>query len=293
MNKLAFRFFILLVAAISFSSCSLLKKKPSKKARAKAERAKQVADSINLSLQQSIATDSSQITVSADSMTSLDSLLEQTSSIWQKRLECTTMSTKAKMHYDGGDKSLDFTANIRLKKDSIIWVSITVAGLVQVGRAIITPDSFKAVMYTEREAYVGPISKASQILPEGLDFYSLQNLLLGNPILQNVKANFAQEESNVFTFRFLHNNYLEQVHYSKTDSMLIANQLITQNNISQSLNQSLNNISSIGNKKFATDRKLSIVTEKNTLLVEMNLTNTAFDEELNYPFSIPKNYILK
>lgn len=290
----------MLLISLTLSSCKLFKHKTSKKDKAIALRAKQVADSTSLAIKSEMSkTDSLNIGKVSDSAT-LDStsifannMLLRTEAIWQKRIQFNTFSAKAKMHYEGGEKSLDFVANIRIKKDSIIWVSVTVAGIVQVARAIITPDSFKAVLYTEKEVYQGPISKANQILPEGLDFYSLQNVLLGNPVLNNATASSAAEESQNWIIRMLQNNYIEQLQFDKGDSTLRMSQLITQGSVNKSLMHTMSNFSMLNNIKIALDRKLNILNDSTAIMVEMNYSNMALDNELSYPFSIPKNYTLK
>ena len=290
----------MLLISLTLSSCKLFKHKTSKKDKAIALRAKQVADSTSLAIKSEMSkTDSLNIGKVFDSAT-LDStsifannMLLRTEAIWQKRIQFNTFSAKAKIHYEGGEKSLDFVANIRIKKDSIIWVSVTVAGIVQVARAIITPDSFKAVLYTEKEVYQGPISKADQILPEGLDFYSLQNVLLGNPVLNNATASSAAEESQNWIIRMLQNNYIEQLQFDKGDSTLRMSQLITQGSVNKSLMHTMSNFSMLNNIKIALDRKLNILNDSTAIMVEMNYSNMALDNELSYPFSIPKNYTLK
>ena len=148
-------------------------------------------------------------------------------------------------------------------------------------------------MYTEKEAYQGPISKANQILPEGLNFYSLQNLLIGNPILNNTTPSSISSDLTSWVVRLIEHNYVEQLQYDKTDSTLRNTQLLTQGQRSNSLTQNLNNFSLINLIKFSTDRRINIVTDTSAMLVEINYNNINFDTELTYPFSIPKNYTLK
>lgn len=300
MNNFGLGFIALIVMSFSLNSCKLIKHKSSKKDREAAKLTKQIADSTNLAIKAELNSKDSTLVVNNDNVANIDSasilnkeLLMQTSAIWQKRIEFKTFSAKAKMHYEGGDKSFDFVANIRIRKDSIIWVSVNVAGLVQVARAIITPDSFKAIIYTEKEAYQGPISKANQILPEGLDFFSLQNLLLGNPILKQESASSVSEEAQNWIVRLLENNYIEQLAFDKVDSTLRGSNLITQGNSNKSLNHLMSNYSNLNNNKIALDRKLNILTDSSTMIVEMSYSNLSMDNELSYPFSIPKNYTLK
>lgn len=300
MNKFGLSIVALLLMSFSLSSCKLFKHKTSKKDKEAAIRSKQIADSLNMAIKAQVVSSDSAAIVKGNITDITDSLslknkalVDQTSAIWQKRIDFKTFSTKAKMHYEGGEKVFDFVANIRIRKDSIIWVSVTVAGIVQVARAIITPDSFKAVLYTEKEAYQGPISKANQILPEGLNFYSLQNLLLGNPILDNTNASSVSEEAQNWIVRLLENNYIEQLSFDKGDSTLRGSQLITQGNSNKSLSHSMSNYSMLNNNKIAIDRKLNILSDSNTMMVEMSYSNLSMDNELSYPFSIPKNYTLK
>lgn len=296
MNKLGWSLIGMLLLTMSVSSCKLFKRKTSKKEKAVALRMKQIADSTSLSIKTDLIKSDSLLKNKPE----LDSaqllaqeLLAESAPIWQKKIEFRTMAAKAKMHYEGGEKSLDFVANIRIHKDSIIWVSVTVAGIVQVARAIITPDSFRAVLYTEKEAYEGPISKANKILPEGINFYSLQNLLIGNPILSSTAANSATQDSENWIIRFVEKNYIEQVQYKRLDSTLHSNQLLTQGNTNQSLTHLLSNFGLVNNLNIAADRKLSIITDTSTMMVEMNYSNIVIDSELTYPFSIPKNYTIK
>ena len=197
------------------------------------------------------------------------------------------------MHYEGGDKSFDFVANIRMKTDSIIWVSVTVAGIVQVARAILTPDSFKAVLYTENTAYQGAIEKINEFLPAGLDFYSFQNLLLGNPILRNANAQNVSIDSPNWLMRFAEKEYIEQLLYAQNDSTLSSSQLIMQGNITRTLIQKLGQYQTISEQKIASQRTINVLNNNEALMVEMNLSNITVDAELSYPFSIPSHYTLK
>ena len=285
MNKLLYSACAVLLLSSALPSCALLKHKPSKKKKKEHVAQVQALDAAANALKNAV--------VQVDSGLVMKTLIEQTAPVWQHRLMLNTFSAKAKMHYESGDKSIDFVANIRMRKDSIIWVSVSVAGLVQVARAIITPDSFKAVLYTEKEAYQGPISKASSILPEGIDFYSLQNLLLGNPILNQYNTTNVVDATPNWIVRFEQANYIEQVQFDQTDSTLRSDQLITQGLTHKSLTQILSDIQLFGTLRLATQRKLTLLSDSTSMLVDMNYSNVSIDNEMSYPFSIPQNYTLK
>jgi hypothetical protein len=284
MNKFNYSIIVAIFCSLFLPSCKIFKHKPSKKKQQEIAAQKQKIDSMTAALKKEVVVDTNEL---------LKALIAQTAPIWQKRIDLKTFSVKSKMHYEGAGKSYDFVANIRMRKDSLIWISVNVAGILQVARAIITPDSFKVILYTEKEAFVGPISKANDFLPAGLNFYSLQNLLLGNPILNNANTTSVSDVAPNWIVRFEHENYIEQLQFNKVDSTLMNTQLITQGVANKALTQSLSNFELFNNLKIATERKLNILNDSITLVVDMSYSNVAIDNELSYPFSIPQNYTIK
>lgn len=284
MNRNSINALAIILAIILLPSCRLFKHKTSKK--------KKLANTVQLK-QIDSTTAAIKKEVPRDTADSVKLLIEQLAPVWQKRIDLKTLSVKAKMHYESGDKSFDFVANIRMRKDSIIWVSVTVAGIIQVTRAVITPDSFKLILYTEKQVFEGPIEKANEFLPPGINFYSLQNLLLGNPILNKSNTVSVADATPNWVVRFEQENYIEQAQYDKSDSTLRHNHLITQGVSNKTLTHILSNFETINGQKMATDRKLSVINDSTAMQVDMSYSNILIDGELSYPFSIPKNYTIK
>src|SRR5258706_1886720 len=100
-----------------------------------------------------------------------------------QEISFTTFSAKIDVDYVGGDgKKENANANIRMYKDSVIWISVTGLFGIEGLRAYITKDSIRIInkldkIYTGRSvAYVQEVSG----LP--LDLHALQELLIGNPV---------------------------------------------------------------------------------------------------------------
>lgn len=266
-------------------SCSLFKKVP--RIRFVAEDSSAVAQTKDTSI--ALLKNN----VVADTSAAKKELIRNTEPVWNQRMAFRTFSTKAKMHYEDGNKSYDFVANIRMKKDSVIWVTVTVGGLIQVARAVITPDSFKAVVFVEKQAYTGPVSKANDFLPAGIDFYALQNLIIGNPVLAGGTATDATDFGGTWSYRFEPANYIQQLNYNKSDSSLRSCQVVTTGSQDKALNVQYGDYQRNGNRFFSGLRKLVVVNGSKQILVDMNYNNSSFDGELNYPFSIPQSYEIR
>ncbi len=211
-----------------------------------------------------------------------------------------TFSGKAKMEYESGDKSQDFTATFRIRHDSAIWVSVVaVGGLVPVARVLITPDSVLYMNYLTREASRMPIEDASRLLPLPARFSQLQALLLGDvleptaAILSTGKA----EGRPVYLVSTSTGSASYTAYYNAADSTLTGEDMATADRaVSTTIRYAL--YRSAGVRKFATDRGIVVdvasdsVAERHVL--RMVFTDPPrFDVPLEFSFSIPKNYTLK
>lgn len=90
------------------------------------------------------------------------------------------LSMKASIDFSRNNKNTGFKANIILKKDSMIWVSITPLIGVEVARIVFSPDSVKMVNRIEKNYFIGTFTYINTLLNTDLDYFTLQSLLLGN-----------------------------------------------------------------------------------------------------------------
>lgn len=104
------------------------------------------------------------------------------------------------MKVDASVKTLgetqDFKANIRMKKDSAIWISISPALGIEVLRVLVTPDSVKYLskIPDNKYYYIGGFEGLSAAIKLDMDFRMLQDLLLGNAIgLDREEGKFRSE----------------------------------------------------------------------------------------------------
>lgn len=221
-------------------------------------------------------------------------LIDSLTPLWQKHFAYSTFVGKAKMHYTGGNMDQEFTANFRVKKDSIIWVAVTaLGGMVQVARAYITPDSLFIVNYLQKEAYRMPIGEAAKLLPVPADFTTLQNLIVGDALDSMGTITDAASIGDVWSIEVDGQDYIQQVTYNKADSTMRSGLLRTQGATSVQANVQYNNYSITDNRHFSMDRTINIRHAGNLYALEMSFVNANFDQPLDYPFSIPRNYTIK
>ena len=92
------------------------------------------------------------------------------------------LSLKASVQLYQKGKKTPFKANIRIRKDSLIWVSITPALGIEVARIMITRDSVKVLNRIDRNYFIGDYDYINKRFNIDLEFSTIQSILIGNAI---------------------------------------------------------------------------------------------------------------
>lgn len=98
-------------------------------------------------------------------------------------------SGKAKLTYRDEYMRQSFTANIRIRKDSVIWLNFKKFSL-EAARVLITPDSVFILDRINNEYSIEPFEYVQRRYSLPVGFQGLQALILGNPVFfsQNTEA---------------------------------------------------------------------------------------------------------
>ena len=234
-------------------------------------------------------------TVVTEFKTTVDSsiLINATKELLQKNyIDFKTFSAKIKLDIeDSKGKKPDLLANIRMIKDSAIWISISASILnIEVFRVLVTKDSVILLNKQEKEVQYRSINYLQEITEIPFDFKTLQNLLVGNPIFYNDKnisikkfedfllvSSKTDEFKNLLTISTLDNT----LSHSKLDDVNVAR--------NRTADFTYENYETGNGIKFSTNRQI-IASEKNKLDVRMNFKQFEFNKELSVNFSVPKNY---
>ena len=85
--------------------------------------------------------------------------------------------------YEMAKDKQSFKADIRMIRDSVIWIELSHPVLgIKAGRGILMPDSIAFINRIERTYMAGSVQHFSEILGVHIDFDIIQNLLLGEPM---------------------------------------------------------------------------------------------------------------
>lgn len=202
-----------------------------------------------------------------------------------------TFSAKIKIDFEDKDgKKNDFTAFIRLKKDSVLWISINALLGIEAFRVLITPDSVKVMNKLDKIIQLRSVEYLREVSHVPFTFTELQNIIIGNPVYldPNIVAYIKDEKQlslisigPVFKHLLTINNEDYTLLNSKLDDIDVSR--------ARTCQVIYGDYERKNNNKFSAFRKIT-VSEKTKLDIEMRYKQYEFNEELNFPFNIPKNY---
>lgn len=220
-------------------------------------------------------------------------LINATKEILQKNyIDFKTFSAKIKLDIeDSKGKKPDLLANIRMIKDSAIWISISASILnIEVFRVLVTKDSVILLNKQEKEVQCRSISYLQEITEIPFDFNTLQDLLIGNPIFYNEKNISVKKSEDFLLISSKTNEFKNLLTISTIDNTLQHSKLDDVNFArNRTADFTYDSYESNNEIKFSTNRQI-IASEKNKLDVRMNFKQFEFNKELSVNFSVPKNY---
>jgi hypothetical protein len=220
-----------------------------------------------------------------------EKLLEVLMPLWNYEPEFSTFNSKVKIDFEGKGQKQDLIAHIRIRKDSVIWASVSaMGGVIQVARVLITADTIKMVDYLDKKAIVLPMNDAQKLLPAKADFKTLQHLILGTVLRKqgNVTAAYTNEQNMVMVVE--DSNAVQQAYFNTADTSLAMLQMQSPNENGPAGVVLMSDYQLVDGRKFATKRKVQVQNTNNQFLLGLDFNNTDFDNPLEFPFSIPKNY---
>lgn len=225
----------------------------------------------------------------ADSIRAIHQIL---ASLEKRRIDFQTFSAKMKVHYEGGDgKGYEFNAYIHIKKDSIIWISVTYVLGIEAFRMLITPDSVKIIDKLKKVVMMRSVSFLQYDIHLPVDFRTLQDLLIGNPIfLDTSSIIFYKKEQTAISLMSIGNLFKNYISLNPGDNSLRHSKLDDADvRRARTCDLTYGDYEQRDSILFSTHRKISVA-EKSKLDIEINYKQYNFNEPLGFPFSVPKNY---
>jgi hypothetical protein len=206
------------------------------------------------------------------------------------RIDFTTFTAKIKVDYQGGDgKNNDVNANVRMYKDSVIWINVNAVLGIDVMRVMITEDSVKLMDKLNKTYTARSVDYLKEVTALPLDLKTVQDLIIGNPVYLDSNIVSYSAKNDQVSMLSLGLWFKNLITLSAPENILLHSKLdddISRNRTAELVYEQYENKKGF---PFATKRRITIA-EKNKLEIKMDFKQYDFNEEVSFPFSIPKNY---
>lgn len=202
-------------------------------------------------------------------------------------------SGKAKINYKDDEHDLKAKANVRIRKDSVIWISFSAIGI-QGARCLINRDSITIMNLVKKEYYVFNYDSLSKQFNFNVNYDAIQAVALGNLIFKRSKSDEVVQTDDFYILK-QHSGSVDLHNYVNPKTMKIErvemvekpskNSAVIRYNDFQMLEKYALPFSGIISLFYQSKAgKLNTVIEFEYNKAEIE------DRELKFPFNIPKKY---
>ncbi len=206
-------------------------------------------------------------------------------------------SSTSKLRYKTATENQNAQINFRIKKDSLIWFSISGFGIEAV-RGVINQDSLFAIDKLHREYYKFDFATLSTNFNFDLNFNILQSLVLGNlPLKKKGQNKFVKRENDYYLLHQEDGKVMIDNYIGDENRKLKKLQLTKDEEAKNKLTMTFNDFQKINEHIFPYESLITVdyQSKKDNLfyetLIELKHKKVEFSfAPLSFPFTIPANY---
>ena len=201
---------------------------------------------------------------------------------------------KARMVLRDGSKTRDVKTNIRMKKDSVIWMSFSVIG-VQGGKALINQDSITIVNNVDNEYFVFEYDELSTRFNFDINYEIVQSAMLGNLLMDRQESDLVEQLTSIFLLK-QQSGTVDVLNYVNAASMKLEKVELKESDTNNALTIDYTNFQPVGDEIFPYNGTINLVYKtpagliNTTIIFEYNKAEIG-DKLLKFPFNIPKKYV--
>ena len=182
--------------------------------------------------------------------------------------EWTSLNSKIKINKEGQETKIN--AQIRIKKDSVIWISVKAPLGIEVFRTMITPDSIYYMSRMNKTYFVKNISHIKEVVKADVSFIKLQEILFASP--------------NITVFNS------DKENYEILKDIFRVSKIDLQEKEVSIIYSDYNDFSELGGLYFPNKIFVDIKSTE-AFTAEINHTKTKFHKTSSISFIIPKSYV--
>lgn len=209
---------------------------------------------------------------------------------YNDKMSFSTLYIKSSASYKDDKQSQNVTAEIKLKKDEKILISIRFLGITM-AKALITPDKVKYYEKINGSYFEGNYAALSQWLGTDLDFHKVQNMLIGESFDDLKIGKYVTTlEDKLYKLSTNSNTGINKIFYLGTDNFLVKKQEISQSAQGRMLLVSYPERKEASGAFLPLRISIEAIQNSGKTNININYNSVSFNEDLSFPYSVPESY---
>jgi hypothetical protein len=201
-----------------------------------------------------------------------------------------TLYIKSNARYADDKQTQNVTAEIKIKKDEQILISIRFLGITM-AKALITPTSVNYYEKINGSYFEGDFRGLSQWLGTDLDFNKIQNMLLGDAIDDLNKGKYTESfVEQTYRLDDVSNNNTRKSFFFDADKFLVKRQEITQTAENRMIKVAYSDSKVYNEATLPSSVLINTFQKKGKTEINLDYNTVSFNEELSFPYSVPNGY---
>lgn len=223
----------------------------------------------------------------------------------ENQLQFEYINAKFNLHLKEDKKKSSFKGQIRIQKDSMIWVSFSPLLGIEVARMLITNDSVKFINRMNKSFFKGDYKYLNEFFDTNLDFNVLQGLIIGNDFdhyeITKFRASIDKMQYRLSTAkrnklkkhirkREINPNVFIQTIWLDPESFKISQITLKEmGKENKKLQMNYNEFVEINSQLFPKNINFNLQADKK-IEVKIDYSKIDVNKKLNFPFKVPKKY---
>jgi hypothetical protein len=209
-----------------------------------------------------------------------------------KDLTYNTLSLKGKAQVNINGNENNVTLNVRIKKDEVIWFSVTaLGGAIEAARGIITPDSILLMNRLQRTILRKPLSYIHTYTNRQVNFGWLQSILTGNTIKDfMVEKSDLVQQNGIWVVKGTTNGLAYATFFNTL--LKVAELTVNDARAAQGLKVVYDKYTPVNDGLFPLDLKISSAVGNKQISIAVEFVKIDANVGVEFPFTVPKSFEL-
>lgn len=215
------------------------------------------------------------------------------------------LNGKFDIEYREGRKLTELRGQLRIKYDSITWLSFSPALGIEAARIVLTDDTVKFINRLNKSYFLGEYNVLDSLLNTTIDYSILQSMIIGNDLTQyDVNKYKASIDGGLYRITIQERRRIKKdLKSGEIDSKVLVQNIwldpenfrIRQVDIKElgddnkKLQVTYDKFVEIDGQLFPSEISINIISQK-TINISVDFIRTELNEPLSFPFKVPKKY---